>query len=76
MAAIDRSYLTRHPFAVIVESASGHAMLFASFRERCVADRFASGLVAQGKRAFVRIDPRLHEVLDAEHADSRASACD
>ena len=76
MAAIDQAYLSRHPYAVVIESATGNTMVFASFRERAVAEKLASGLVTQVKRAYVRIDRRLHELPESPAVASNAFAGD
>ncbi|HLX30771.1 MAG TPA: hypothetical protein VKV24_20025 [Casimicrobiaceae bacterium] len=58
------AYVRRRPFAVIVRTPSGNSIVFASFAQRDLAEDFAARLRRQGKRAFVRIDRRLHEVLN------------
>ena len=72
MASPDRDYITAHPYAVIVRYASGNNVLYASYRERALAEKLAATLVAQGKRAFVRVDRRLPELLE-ERAGELAS---
>ena len=58
---VEDAYIGRKSFAILVRTPSGNAIAFASFPQRGQAQEFAASLIKQGKRAFVRRDPRLDE---------------